>query len=118
MPRLSLGNIPKSVETSQDETQIHETLLMKNNSNVLEAEQKELDQWKKEGVYTQHTNQGQDCIPLRWILKEKFLDDTKIIKARLCAWGFEEEQCFEQTFQPVVKKVSILLAALFHQTSG
>ena len=50
MPRLSLGNIPKSVQTSQDKTQIHETLLMKNNSNVLEAEQKELDQWKKEGV--------------------------------------------------------------------
>ena len=50
MPRLSLGNIPKSVETSQDKTQIHETLLMKNNSNVLEAEQKEQDQWKKEGV--------------------------------------------------------------------
>ena len=50
MPRLSLGNIPKSVQTSQDKTQIHETLLMKNNSNVLEAEQKEQDQWKKEGV--------------------------------------------------------------------
>ena len=48
MSKLSLENIPKSVETSQDETQIHETLLMKNNSEVLEAKQKELEQWKKE----------------------------------------------------------------------
>ena len=48
MSKLSLENIPKSVETSQDETQIHETLLMKNNSEVLEAKQKELKQWKKE----------------------------------------------------------------------
>ena len=94
MSRLSLENIPKSVETSQDETQIHETLLMKNNSDILEAKQKELEQWKKEGVYTEHTNQGQDCISLRWILKEKFVDDKKIIKARLCARGFEEERCF------------------------
>ena len=53
MSRLSLENIPKSVETSQDETQIHETLLMKNNSDNLEAKQKELDQCKKEGVYTE-----------------------------------------------------------------
>ena len=70
MSRLSLENLPKSAETSQDETQIHETLLMKNNSDVLEAKQKELDQWKKEGVYTEHTNQGQDCIFLRWVLKD------------------------------------------------
>ena len=60
MSKLSLENVPKSVETSQDETQIHETLLMKNNSDILEAKQKELEQWKKEGVYTEHTNQGQD----------------------------------------------------------
>ena len=64
MSRLSLENIPKSVETTQDETQIHKTLLMKNNSDVIEAKRKELDQWKKEGVYTKHTNQGQDCISL------------------------------------------------------
>ena len=70
MSRLSLENLPKSAETSQDETQMHETLLMKNNSDVLEAKQKELDQWKKEGVYTEHTNQGQDCIFLRWVLKD------------------------------------------------
>ena len=94
MSKLSLENIPKSVETSQDETQIHETLLMKNNSDILEAKQKELEQWKKEGVYTECTNQGQDCISLQWVLKEKFVGDKKIIKARLCARGFEEEQCF------------------------
>ena len=59
MSRLSLENIPKSVEISQDETQIHEALLMKNNSDILEAKQKEQYQWKKEGVYNENTNQGQ-----------------------------------------------------------
>ena len=88
MSRLSLENIPKSVEISQDETQIHEALLMKNNSDILEAKQKELYQWKKEGIYTEHTNQGQGCVFLRWLLQEKIFDDKKIIKARLCARGF------------------------------
>ena len=91
MSRLSLENIPKSVEILQDETQIHEKLLMKNNSDVLEAKQKELDQWKKEGVYAEHTNQGQDCISLQLVLEEKFVDNKKIIKARLYARGFK---CF------------------------
>ena len=68
MSRLSLENIPKSVETSQDETQIHETLLMKNNSDDLEAKQKELDQCKKEFT---PKNQGQDCISLRCISLQK-----------------------------------------------
>ena len=93
MSRLSLENIPKSVETSQDETQIHETLKEKQFIQS-RSQTKEQDQWKKERVYTEHTNQGQDCISLRWVLKEKFVDDKKIIKARLCVRGFEEEQCF------------------------
>ena len=93
MSRLSLENIPKSVETSQDETQIHETLKEKQFIQS-RSQTKEQDQWEKERVYTEHTNQGQDCISLRWVLKEKFVDDKKIIKARLCVRGFEEEQCF------------------------
>ena len=87
MSRLSLENIPKSVETSQDETQIHETLKEKQFIQS-RSQTKEQDQWEKERVYTEHTNQGQDCISLRWVLKEKFVDDKKIIKARLCARGF------------------------------
>ena len=45
MSRLSLENIPTDTEASQDE-------------------QVELDQWKKEDVYTEHIDEGQDCISL------------------------------------------------------
>ena len=43
------------------------------------------------------------------VLKEKFVDDKKIIKARLCAWGFEEEQCF-RTDSTTCCKESLRLA--------
>ena len=59
-----------------------------NNLDVLDVKQKELDLWKKEGVYIEYANQGQDCISLQWVLKEKFVDNKKIIKTRLCTQGF------------------------------
>ena len=52
MSRLSLENIPTDTEASQDENQIHETLLVKNKYDILKTKQVELDQWKKEDVYT------------------------------------------------------------------
>ena len=85
---------------------------MKNNSDILEAKQKELYQLKKEGVYTEHTNQGQGCVFLRWLLKEKIFDDKKIIKARLSAPGFEEEQCF-WTDSPTCCKEGLRLTFCF-----
>ena len=65
--RLSLENKPNSFNSkygTRDEWQIHEILIAKNESDVLDAKERELDQWKKEGVYTEVTEQGQDCIIL------------------------------------------------------
>ena len=64
MPRLSLKNIPTDIEASQDENQIHETLLPKNKHDILKAKQVELDQRKKEDVYTEIIDEGQDYISL------------------------------------------------------
>ena len=37
---------------------------------------------------------GSQCISLRWVMKEKVVNEKKIIKACLCTRGFEEEQNF------------------------
>ena len=65
MSRLSLENIATDTEVSQGENQLQETLLVKNKCDILKAKQKELDQWKKEVVCTEHNDEGQDCISLR-----------------------------------------------------
>ena len=95
MSRLSLENIPTDTEASQDENQIHETLYVKNKYDVTKAKQVELDQWKKEDIYTELIDEGQDCISLRWVLNEKVANGEKLVKVRLCARGFEEEQLFK-----------------------
>ena len=64
--------------------------------DTLLAKLKELNEWKKEQVYTDEKDKGQDCRSLRRVLKEKLVDGNKIIKARLCARGFKEAQDFRK----------------------
>ena len=52
--------------------------------------------------------EGQDCISLGWVLKEKVVNGEKIVKARLCVRGFEEEQHF-QTDNPTCCKEGLRL---------
>ena len=43
----------------------------------------------------EHIDEGLDCcISLRWVLKENVATGEKLVKAILCARGFEEEQHF------------------------
>ena len=51
-------------------------------------------QWKSGKVYEEVPNQAQNCISLRWVIKEKLVDNEKFTKARLCARDFEEEWNF------------------------
>ena len=68
---------------------------------------------ESENVYEEVPDQRQD-FSLRWEIKEKFVDNEKIIKARLCARGFEEKQNF-RTVQRVLENT--WLAQWLHQTS-
>ena len=79
-------------EINDDETQIHETLITINISQQLEAKMIELNQWRNEQGYDEKDDFSQQCISIRWVMKEKVVNEKRIIKARLCARGFEEEQ--------------------------
>ena len=46
----------------EDETQIHETLIVQNKEKTMEAKPKQHHQWKSEKVYEEVPNQGQNCI--------------------------------------------------------
>ena len=54
----------------------------------------ERNQWQNEQVYDEIDDLGQQCISLRWVMKEKVINEKKIIETRLCARCYEEEQKF------------------------
>ena len=81
----------------------------KSSEDTLHAKLKKLNEWKKEQVYIDEKDEGQDCISLRWVLKEKLVNGNKIIKARLCARGFKEAQDFRKD-SPTCSREGLRLA--------
>ena len=59
--------------------------------DVSQAKAKELQKWSEHNVYTELDNEGQDHVTTRWVITEKFIVDNRIVKARLVAHGFEQE---------------------------
>jgi len=91
------------------ENVIDDTLLATNKTREHEAKLKELDQWKTMGVYEEVEDTGQDCISLRWVVKDKIDENgLTICKARLCVRGYEEEQDF-RTDSPTCSREGIRL---------
>ena len=56
---------------------------------MTEAKLDELENWKKNNVYTEVDNKGQEIISVRWVLSEKTQEGVLKVKARLVAQGFE-----------------------------
>ena len=69
----------------------------------------ELNQWQNEQVYDEIDDLGQQCTSLRWVMKEKVVNEKKIIKAHLCAKGFEQEQNF-RTDSPTCSREGLQLS--------
>ena len=61
---------------------------------------------------------GQQCISLRWVVREKVANEKKIIKAPLCARGFGKEQNFMTDSPPAPEKDFDYRVASYHLTSG
>ena len=105
-------------EINDDETQIHETLITINISQQLEAKMIELNQWRNEQGYEEKDDFSQQCISIRWVMKEKVVNEKRIIKARLCARDFEEEQNLRTDSPTCFRKKLRLSFASYHLTGG
>ena len=64
---------------------------------------RELNSWREQNAYEEVPNEGQQTISVRWVIKTKIIDRQYSAKARLCARGFEELQCF-QTDSPTCSR--------------
>jgi len=97
------------VQDTNQEYLIDSLLITSKQSRELNAKVAELAQWKTMEVYKEVEDTGQDCISLRWVLKDKVDNEgNTFCKARLCVRGFEEEQDF-RTDSPTCSREGIRL---------
>ena len=105
----SVNEVNAEDDDIDQENHIDMALLTAKQNKELEAKLVELDQWKAMGVYKEVEDNGQDCMSLRWVLKDKLnAAGETFCKARLCVRGFEEEQNF-RTDSPTCSREGIRL---------
>ena len=102
--------VPETLEQGNSDEMITDPVLYTTNkAKEMNAKITELQQWKDMGVYEEVNDEGQDCISLRWVLKDKVDDEgNTFCKARLCVRGFEEEQDF-RTDSPTCSREGVRL---------
>ena len=93
LSRLSISKPNLPVRRS-DETYISEIYQSAKDQEVYEAKMRELNSWREQNVYEEVPNEGQQTISVRWVIKPKIINGQHSTKARLCARGFKELQCF------------------------
>ena len=59
---------------------------------LMMAKKIEFDKWIKEGVIEEVENTGQDCLSTTWVVTVKMREGEEMVKARLVARGFEENE--------------------------
>mgnify|MGYP001795813812 CR=1 FL=1 len=78
--------------------------------DILAAKVTEINSWKENNVYKIMEYVGQPAISSRWVITEKIVNGEKVIKARLVARGFEEDNSEILKDSPTCTKESMRLA--------
>lgn len=97
--------IDDTSEVTSEECLVSNKVLELKSDALCKAKLDELQNWKLNNVYEEIENKGQEKISVRWVVTEK-VDGENIVKARLCARGFEEIQDFRKD-SPTCSKESV-----------
>ena len=107
---------------TSSQNEIMETLLTKSyevetSEQIRIAKQKELDSWKKNQVYIEVENKGQEYVTGKWVLKPKVIDGIHSVKARFVLRGYEESKDFRAD-SPTCMRSSVRLQLAVHSSLG
>ena len=92
-----LKEIPESLEM----------IILYNTDDVFNAKEKEIENWRKNGVYEEIEYTGQQLISTRWVVTEKQKEGKTVTKARLVARGFEEDTVSLRKDSPTCSRESV-----------
>ena len=94
----------RTIEEDEEETLITATT---NSTKILNAKKLEVNRWKDNEVFVEVDDQGQPALSVRWVVTEKIKNNRRIVKARLVARGFEEENKDFRTDSPTCAKETL-----------
>ena len=116
-PRQSTVTHPHSNNGNDDIIDVCSSYIANHDSETRSAKEKELQSWKREGVYTEVSDEGQQTMSTTWVVKPKIIDGKYTMKARLCARGFEEDQFF-RTDSPTCSREGIRITLATIASNG
>ena len=104
-----------SWETVDDSTEMH---VLFNTDEVISAKEKEIENWRRNGVYEEVNDVGQPALSVHWVVTEKVKEGETILKARLVARGFEEDTLDLQKDAPTCSKEAVRIALALASVNG
>ena len=113
----SLSNLSIN-EENDNKTQVHETLVLTNKIQQLEANLKELTQWNKEQVYDEINDNGQECISWDGLPGEWLTINPNLSKLVYAPEVLKKNKIFELITLLAQEKVFALSAVSYLQTNG
>ena len=111
-------NLDKDVTSWEILDDSTELLVLFNTNEVMAAKEKEIENWKRNGVYEEVEDVGQQSLSVHWVVTEKETADGTLVKARLVARGFEEDSLELQKDSPTCSKEAVRLALTLASAKG
>lgn len=111
------GESDKSEESDEEESDGAEQVVLltgiqQQAKEVIMAKEKEIDNMRKHDVFECVPNTGQPSVSSRFVITEKIKDGERVVKARLVARGFEENNTNLQTDSPTCSREALRLVML------
>ena len=94
-------------DNQNEEVLLCETFLSKVDEKIFDAKRAEIENWKREMVYEEVEDCGQETVSVRWVVTQKLVEDSWITKARLVARGFEEDKSELRTDSPTCMRETL-----------
>ena len=96
----------ENAESNEDEILYSQIFSNHLDQQIINAKNRELQQWSEKGVYKETEYKGQKLVGLKWVIKPKIINGIPDTKARLVAKGFQENDDFRRD-SPTCSKASI-----------
>ena len=80
----------KILDTEEEDTEEIYICAEREKEEIIEAKNKEINNWIKNEVFEEVKDVGQSKISVRWVIEEKIKDGHRKFKTRLVARGFED----------------------------